>query len=153
MFSLDEVIPGLYVGDALAACSLTTLKHFKITHVLVAGEELTQNFPDQFVYKQLPVADTLTFDISQYFQESNDFIENSLRHNGRVLIHCKMGISRSTTLAIAYVMAISRMPYEKANRLVKKKHKGARPNSGFITQLQAYEKDLQEPAGICCYLM
>lgn len=153
MFRLDEVIAGLYVGDALAASSLTTLKHYKITHILVAGEELSVNFPEQFIYMQLPVADLSTFDIIQHFPASNLFIEQALHENGRVLIHCKMGISRSTTLAVAFLISISRMPYEKAYRLVKKKHKGARPNEGFIAQLKDYEKHLQEPAGLCCYLM
>jgi protein-tyrosine phosphatase len=153
MFTLDEVIPSLFVSDALAASSLTTLRHYKITHILVAGEELTLHFSEQFTYKQLPVVDNMDFDISSFFPESNQFIELALRTKGHVLIHCAMGISRSVTLATAYVMQTSRLSYDKAIRLVKDKHKSSRPNPGFKAQLQAYEKESGDPRELCCCLI
>jgi protein-tyrosine phosphatase len=152
MFCLDEITPGLFVSDALAASSLSTLKHYKITHILVAGEELNQHFLGQFQYKVLPIADTITFDVSPFFPESNQFIQQALSSRGHVLVHCYLGISRSSTLVIAYVMNLSRMPYTEANRLVRSKHKNSQPNDGFVTQLRAYEKQL-DLSGVCCCLM
>ncbi len=41
-----------------------------------------------------------------------DYIDTALSSGGRVLVHCSQGVSRSATLAIAYIMWRSRRPYE-----------------------------------------
>jgi protein-tyrosine phosphatase len=152
MYQLDEIVPGLYLSDAQAASSLETLQHFKITHVLVVGDELTRHFPESIQYKQLPIQDTLTFKILPFFAESNQFIEQALRSKCNVLVHCAMGISRSATLVIAFVMSASGLSYEKVNKLVKRKHRTSNPNSKFAEQLQLYERQLQRPGQCCCRL-
>ena len=40
------------------------------------------------------------------FEESNSFIENArTQRDARVLVHCRMGQSRSATLVVAYIMS------------------------------------------------
>lgn len=49
------------------------------------------------------------------------------------------GISRSTTLAVAYVMTVTEMPWYEALNVVRAARKGANPNFGFQRQLQNFE--------------
>ena len=42
--------------------------------------------------------------IRPHIEESNAFIEDARRAGGKVLVHCRVGVSRSATLTIAYLM-------------------------------------------------
>ena len=72
--------------------------------------------------------------ISRYFEESADFIDEAVRSGGKVLIHCMAGISRSATMAIAFLMLRRGMPVEAAVEHVKRQ-RYVRPNEGFLRQL------------------
>lgn len=81
--------------------------------------------------------------IIQYFSEAIDFIENALKDpkgtNG-VLVHCFYGVSRSSTLVIAYLMKKYNLTYQKAFERVKSKRSLCHPNRGFIQQLKLFYK-------------
>lgn len=51
----------------------------------------------------LQAEDQPLFDLSQFFDEAYNFIEEGRKH-GNVLVHCMAGISRSVTLVILYMM-------------------------------------------------
>ena len=62
---------------------------------------------------------------------------------GRVLIHCQAGVSRSSTLAIAYVMARSNLAMLDAFRFVKSRRPIVAPNFNFMGQLLEFETALK----------
>jgi hypothetical protein len=66
MCSIDQVIEGLYLGDFTAAASIQTFQANQITHILIVAAGLPQHFPEQFVYKQIPVYDMPTCSIIDY---------------------------------------------------------------------------------------
>ncbi|KAK4821423.1 hypothetical protein QYF61_019701 [Mycteria americana] len=59
---------------------------------------------------------------------------------GKVLVHCAMGISRSATLVLAFLMICEDMSLTDAIQTVRS-HRGICPNSGFLKQLR--ELDIQ----------
>lgn len=65
---------------------------------------------------------------------------------GRILVHCNKGVSRSSSMVIAYLMKRHSMPFDHALAFVVKRRPVANPNESFRRQLQDYERLLQRSA-------
>jgi Dual specificity phosphatase, catalytic domain len=63
------------------------------------------------------------------------------------MVHCFMGISRSTSFVVAYLMKKLGMSAESALAVVKARRPCVKPNESFLRQLQKYEGALKAPAG------
>jgi len=57
-------------------------------------------------------------------------------HQGCVLVHCMAGISRSSTIVIAYLIVRRGWSFEKAYEHVRTARPTIRPNDGFMQQLK-----------------
>ena len=61
-------------------------------------------------------------------------------HNGkRVFVHCRAGISRSSSIVIAYMMYVNKLSYENAKEFVQNKRNVIAPNESFQNQLREFE--------------
>ena len=65
------------------------------------------------------------------------------RENGRVLIHCQAGVSRSATITIAYLMYHTTLSMHEAFRFVKSRRAIVSPNFNFMGQLYALEQAME----------
>ncbi|RMB90915.1 hypothetical protein DUI87_32513 [Hirundo rustica rustica] len=142
----DEVWPGLYLGDQDIASNRRELLQLRITHVLNAshcrwrgGAEFYQGTGIR--YLGIEAHDSPSFDMSPYFYPAADFIHQAL-NEGRILVHCAVGVSRSATLVLAYLMIRHHMPLVEAIKTVKD-HRGIIPNRGFLRQLVALDNALR----------
>ncbi|ETO00353.1 dual specificity phosphatase 1, partial [Reticulomyxa filosa] len=127
----------LYLGDGRQATNPYVMHLLQITHVVnvtrlvpntFSKEELSNLSQDQsfslfqplllyyFLYQcpiqycKIPLEDTVQADIHSFFQTAADFIDNALSNTkNRVLVHCQMGISRSTTIILAYLIQCRRL--------------------------------------------
>lgn len=70
-----------------------------------------------------------------------------------MLVHCKMGISRSGSTVIAYVMKQQRWPLDVALAYVRDRRPVVKPNEGFMKQLQTYNGILNARSGTMLDLM
>lgn len=140
MFCIDKIVEGLYIGNEAAASKIELLKQHGITHIIIAGNQLSPHFPGEFVYKQLGIYDNCEANISIYFDECYEFIKECIKKCGRVFLHCHLGISRSSTIAIAYLMRKNSLNFETAIERVKDAHIDTQPNSGFVMQLRNYQE-------------
>ncbi|XP_010464177.1 PREDICTED: dual specificity protein phosphatase 1B [Camelina sativa] len=140
---LSEIQQGLFIGSVAEATNSDLLKSSNITHVLTVAVALVPPYPNDFVYKVIEVVDREETDLTVYFDECFTFIDQAIQSGGGVLVHCFMGMSRSVTIVVAYLMKKHGMSFSKAMELVKSRRPQALPNSGFISQLQKFEKSIQ----------
>lgn len=141
----NHVIDGLYIGNFQSATKLGVLvDKYKISHIIVCGKALKCHFPDDFKYLMISIDDSHDQDIHQYFESTNAFIKLGTENNGKVLVHCHAGVSRSATLVLAYLMYEYHMTLDDAKALLKSKRPCTCPNRGFLLQLEAYEAQLKQ---------
>lgn len=88
---------------------------------------------------KIPIADSVDADMYQYFPEIEEFLDRIVRKRGKVLIHCKSGVSRAPTVAIAYIMKSRNISLLDCFEYVKLKRDIIHPNAGFMYQLAKYE--------------
>lgn len=74
------------------------------------GEELEIKYPHKYIYKKIPLADSVSEDLLQYIEEGTSFIAEGMKHKG-VLVHCRFGISRSSAIVIAYLMKAKKQSF------------------------------------------
>ncbi|CAG9854746.1 unnamed protein product [Phyllotreta striolata] len=138
--NLDMIEPNLYLSGEAEARNVETLKKFKITHILTINDyPLTSTVKEALPYLQMKyirLSDITTSDLMAYFDETYEFIREGVTR-GAVLVHCQMGVSRSATIVIAYLMKKYNISFREALDRVKMK-RCVFPNQGFIAQLENY---------------
>lgn len=149
---LDEVYPGIFIGDECSARDRTSLRQYKITHIVNAasgrGFGMVNTSASYYAdlnikYLGIELSDLSVSDASRYFYSTADFIDEALQKQGKVLVHCLMGISRSSTLVLAFLMLKRNMSAVEAVTTVRQ-HRNIHPNDGFITQLAALDMKLEK---------
>ncbi|XP_053695320.1 dual specificity protein phosphatase MPK-4 [Sabethes cyaneus] len=139
--NLDEIEPGLWLGNVTAAADLPTLEKLSIRSVLTIDScplpsHVTEN-PSLRV-KYIQASDVPREDLIKHFEDTNKFIGDSLAEERNILVHCYFGVSRSATIVIAYLMEKYKLTYEVALHRVKSKRRFVMPNPGFINQLKLF---------------
>lgn len=90
------------------------------------------------------IEDSESEDIDCLFQPSIDFINKGLvTPNSTVIVHCYAGISRSSSVVLAYLMKEKDMDLDDAFNYLVRKRRIIEPNDGFWCQLIKYGSDLQ----------
>lgn len=67
-------------------------------------------------------------------------ITNENLNRNRVLVHCSLGVSRSSCAILCYIMKKFKLSYIDASELLRYQRNKATPIQGFINELEAYEK-------------
>ncbi|XP_073980311.1 dual specificity phosphatase puckered isoform X3 [Rhodnius prolixus] len=153
----SRVLPFLYVGNARDAKDLDLLKDLGVTRVLnvtlqatIQLSGSTSSDGNVIAYRQLPASDSTQQNIKQYFEEAFSFIEEARKNNSNVLIHCQAGVSRSPTIAIAYIMKHRGLTMIEAYKMVKNARSIISPNLNFMGQLLELEQCLRAETKLPC---
>ena len=83
-------------------------------------------------------------DITKYFDQAFNFIELARKKREKILIHCKLGISRSTAIIIGYLIKYMGYSTSSALEFLKSKRSSVHPNPGFISQLNLFEQKIKK---------
>lgn len=138
--NISEILPGLYIGNQIAAS--TIVKHHAnfISRMITLRSQTKPFKAEEIVWKGIDIEDSAKTSIRSHFEEVYNFIEATEK---AVLVHCREGCSRSTTVVIAYLMKKFDLSFEVAYSYVKKKHPRTIPNKNFTKQLMEYEFSLR----------
>lgn len=141
--------PFLYLGPQSAATSLPFLTTKAITHIVSVGcpnVPTPEHFKDPpKMHLKLPLNDKSSgVSIRATVLQAVAFIREARASNrdAKVLIHCKAGISRSSTVVAAYLMQEQRVSLRAGLALIIQKREQAYPNPGFLEQLKEMEMEL-----------
>ena len=140
----NEIADGfLYLGNFWQAISAEVIGSLRITHVVNMGAiTVHRNKFAHVEYLDVAIKDNVDVDITQEFDRTTKFIQKAAEGNGRVLIHCVQGVSRSSTICIWYVMLKTKCSLSAAYSHVLKCRPLIFPNRGFMAQLIANERQL-----------
>lgn len=138
----DRMEEHLWLGDKHTYEYPEYNSRFKAIVTAMLPEEVAENHIAEKVagrtWLHVPVDDDFRADISQYFLQFIQFIDE-YRKTGPVLVHCAGGISRSPTLVAAYLMWEHGWTRKQALEHVTKSRKIVDPNEGFMDQLLEFE--------------
>ncbi|XP_067828672.1 dual specificity protein phosphatase 13A-like [Heptranchias perlo] len=147
---VDEVWPNLYIGDLVIAHDRKQLRKLGITHVLNAAHSKWGSKGDQIFYGKkinyygIAADDSPDFDLSTYFYTAAEQIHQTLNTpDAKLLVHCILGMSRSASLVLAYLMIYhDRSLRDAAERVIL--YRPISPNRGFLEQLRNLDIKLNE---------
>ncbi|NWW75377.1 DUS16 phosphatase, partial [Climacteris rufus] len=143
-----RILPHLYLGCQRDVLNKELMQQNDIGYVLNASNTCPKpDFIPESHFLRVPVNDSFCEKILPWLDKSVDFIEKAKASNGRVLVHCLAGISRSATIAIAYIMKRMDMSLDEAYRFVKEKRPTISPNFNFLGQLLDFEKKIKNQSG------
>ncbi|KAK4474403.1 hypothetical protein MN116_001562 [Schistosoma mekongi] len=91
----------------------------------------------------VPVEDMESANLRVHFDRVSDRIAAENRRGGKTLVHCMAGVSRSSTLILAYLMRHTNMSLADAYQHVRSIRPCIQPNPGFWRQLLEYEEKLR----------
>ncbi|KAK1784963.1 hypothetical protein P4O66_018396 [Electrophorus voltai] len=118
-----------------------------ITHILSVYNnakpvlEVTHPFKgfSDMTYLCIHAADASNQNLLQHFKECICFIHECRLNGGSCLVHCLAGVSRSTTVVVAYLMTVTTHGWEECLSAVKAVRSFVGPNYGFQQQLQQFQ--------------
>jgi protein-tyrosine phosphatase/rhodanese-related sulfurtransferase len=133
----------LYLGRADQATNLQIVRDLNLTHIINVTQENPHAFShDHIKYLKINAVDDVHADLLSEFPRAIEFIAKALGEGGRLLVHCNLGVSRSSTILISYLMFTRRWLLRDAYVFLRERRPIVRPNRNFIKQLLHFEEML-----------
>ena len=114
------VLPYLFLGDLTTARDEDWLRRNNISYIVNVTVDAKSVEYYGIKYLIIPVKDTTDQNISDYFRHANEFIDEAKQSERNVLVHCQAGISRSSTIVIAYLMELNNWSFSHAYNWLEK---------------------------------
>ncbi|XP_050302946.1 protein phosphatase Slingshot isoform X2 [Anthonomus grandis grandis] len=134
-----EIFDHVYLGSEWNASNYEELQRNGVRHILNVTREIDNFFPGTFDYLNVRVYDDEKTDLLKHWDDTFKYITKARNEGSKVLVHCKMGVSRSASVVIAYAMKAYNWDFNKALHHVKEKRSCIKPNTNFLTQLETYQ--------------
>lgn len=135
---MNKVVDGLYLGNIRDSENRESLSQNGITHILSVYNN-AKPVLENMTYLCIHAADASSQNLSQHFKECIRFIHECRLNGGSCLVHCLAGVSRSTTMVVAYLMTVTDHSWDDCLSAVKAVRSFVGPNYGFQQQLQEYQ--------------
>ena len=141
----SPILSWMFLGTYRNAYNVEEIYSIGFKYILNCAKEIHQkNILNNINYYNINLTDDSTTDITQFFEKAFSFIEQARKNREKILIHCKLGISRSPTIIIGYLIKYMGYSTLSALNFLKSKRSQVYPNQGFISQLISYEKKIKK---------
>ncbi|KAB1251601.1 Dual specificity protein phosphatase 8 [Camelus dromedarius] len=141
---LTRILPHLYLGSQKDVLNKDLMTQNGISYVLNASSSCPKpDFICESRFLRIPINDNYCDKLLPWLDKSIEFIDKAKLSSCQVIVHCLAGISRSATIAIAYIMKTMGMSSDDAYRFVKDRRPSISPNFNFLGQLLEYERSLK----------
>ncbi|XP_055683379.1 protein phosphatase Slingshot isoform X2 [Lutzomyia longipalpis] len=134
-----EIFDHVYLGSEWNASNLEELQRNGVRHILNVTREIDNFFPGLFDYCNIRVYDDEKTDLLKHWDNTFKYISKAKKQGSKVLVHCKMGVSRSASVVIAYAMKAFNWDFDRALGHVRGKRTCIKPNKNFMAQLETYQ--------------
>lgn len=135
--ALSEILPSLFLSGADGAQNAPLVSRTGITLIVNATLSHAPAPPPGVEVLRVPVSDLPCARIDRHFDRVAERIHGN--RNGKTLVHCAAGMSRSPALVMAYLMRFRGASLRQAHALVRDRRPHIRLNRGFWEQLLTYE--------------
>ncbi|KFO26415.1 Dual specificity protein phosphatase 8 [Fukomys damarensis] len=133
---LTRILPHLYLGSQKDVLNKDLMTQNGISYVLNASNSCPKpDFICESRFMRIPINDSYCEKLLPWLDKSIEFIDKAKLSSCQVIVHCLAGISRSATIAIAYIMKTMGMSSDDAYRFVKDRRPSISPNFNFLGQL------------------
>lgn len=141
----SPILNWMFLGTFKNGHNLEEIKTLGIKYILNCAIEIKpRNLPNHIKYCHLNLTDSPSADITKYFDQAFSFIESARKKNQKILIHCKLGVSRSPALLMGYFIKYMGYTTKSSLDFLRSKRSQVYPNIGFINQLYSYERTIRK---------
>ena len=141
----------LFLGSVSAALDTDSLREHKIASIVNCAREIKPLEKNDQIkdYLHLPVHKGMAFDIFDFLHEGADKLHEWIgTKNQRALVHCALGVSRSCSVLLAYLVKYEDMSLLEALVLVKHRRSIVYPNKGFLLRLIEFEREVRKQSSV-----
>lgn len=141
-----KIIDSIFLGNMIQSSDYKALKSLGITHILNCATECKNHFENEFVYCKLELEDDQDFPIENYYEKAGEFFNEYNRSELKkknLLIHCKLGRSRSAFFVLFYLIIFKNFNYNDALDKLLLAKPIACPNTGFQSKLKNLHNSLK----------
>uniref|UniRef100_A0A671SCJ1 Dual specificity protein phosphatase 5-like n=1 Tax=Sinocyclocheilus anshuiensis TaxID=1608454 RepID=A0A671SCJ1_9TELE len=118
------------VREKKASCCFLISTHFHRNHFLLTVGDIRRTVKNNHDYVSL-------------VPSHNSVTQKRVKaEEGKVLVHCEAGISRSPTICMAYIMKTQRLRLEQAFDVIRQRRAIISPNFSFMGQLLQFESEV-----------
>lgn len=128
-FETFEILPRLHLSK------FPTEIPTRITHILNICNT-PHPFDSTRTYLHIPLNDI--DNIIPYMENIIHFIENALRGNGDILVHCALGLSRSASAILAYLCHRNNTDSAEALAFLRERKQDVEPSVIFLKQIDQF---------------
>lgn len=138
----------LFIGTAKMASNIEMYDKLNISATinLSMNDKISEIIPSSVKSLNVNVKDEKSSNISKHLEQTTRFIKSnfennkSLDYSTNIFVFCQMGISRSSTVILAYLIKEHDMSLLDAFNSLRESRDIIKPNFGFLKQLQDWEK-------------
>lgn len=139
---INQVLPGLFIGNINCATDDQQLADHDIQYVLnMCRTDSKAHWMDNnnYLHAYMHDGECSYEKFIDFMKQGSEFLHKSLSDGANILVHCKLGKSRSASVIIYYLMFYQGYSLDLAMQLLKEARPTIELNIHFTCHLTRYE--------------